>query len=315
MPPALAILWVPGGWSRIIGPCLNGQMRDMIINALRYGQLGNRLLVYAHLIAAAREYGVTLLNPAMCEYAHLFPAIADDVWCRYPPAGAVLKRPSLLTRVCLTQTISRITKLLWAVGLKRYPCGVLRIRYPEQCDLMDATFARLARAKPPLLVSGWEFRSDLLLQKHADQVRTHLQIDSCRRAAIHRLLTTSRESSDVVVGVHIRQGDYAEWEAGRYYYSTHDYYQTMRNIVEQLPGRRVSFLVCSDSHPEPTEFSDLQVHWGSGHIVEDLYGLAETDLVVGPPSTYSGWAAFYGQKPLAILQKPGDVVDVGLLNC
>ena len=100
-------------------------MRDMIINALRYGQLGNRLLVYAHLIAAAREYGVTLLNPAMCEYAHLFPAIADDVWCRYSSAGAVLKRPSLLTRVCLTQTISRITRSLWAVGLKRYPFGVV----------------------------------------------------------------------------------------------------------------------------------------------------------------------------------------------
>ena len=98
-----------------------------------------------------------------------------------------------------------------------------------------------------------------------------MQVDSCRRAAIHRLLTISRENSDVVVGVHIRQGDYAAWEAGRYYYSTHDYYQTMRNIVEQLPGRRVSFLVCSDSQPEPAEFSDLQVHWGSGHIVEDLY--------------------------------------------
>ena len=66
----------------------------------------------------------------------------------------------------------------------------------------------------------------------------------------------------------------------------------MRNIVEQSPGQRVSFLVCSDAQLKPTDFSDLQVRCGSGHIVEDLYGLAETDLVVGPPSTYSGWAAF-----------------------
>ena len=82
---------------------------------------------------------------------------------------------------------------------------------------MGATFVRLARAKPPLLVSGWEFRSLLLLQKHADQVRTHLQLDSRRRAAIRRLLTISRANSDVVVGVHIRQGDYADWKAGCYY--------------------------------------------------------------------------------------------------
>jgi hypothetical protein len=30
----------------------------------------------------------------------------------------------------------------------------------------------------------------------------------------------------------------------------------------------------------------------------DLYSLARCDYVFGPPSTYSQWASFYGNKPL-----------------
>ncbi len=56
----------------------------MIVIARSFGQLGNRLFLYGHFIAAAAEYGVTLANPCFAEYAHLFPSTANDLWCRYP---------------------------------------------------------------------------------------------------------------------------------------------------------------------------------------------------------------------------------------
>ena len=47
----------------------------MMIIGKKYGQLGNRLFLYAHLIAAAEEYGVKLMNPAFAEYADASPEL------------------------------------------------------------------------------------------------------------------------------------------------------------------------------------------------------------------------------------------------
>jgi hypothetical protein len=37
-----------------------------------------------------------------------------------------------------------------------------------------------------------------------------------------------------------------------------------------------------------------------------MYALASCDYIVGPPSTFSLWASFYGQVPLCFLQKPDE---------
>jgi hypothetical protein len=36
---------------------------------------------------------------------------------------------------------------------------------------------------------------------------------------------------------------------------------------------------------------------GPGHFIEDLYALASCDYIIGPPSTFSQWASFYGNVP------------------
>ena len=59
---------------------MNGSSLVIVI-VRNFGQLGNRLLLSAHLIAAAREYGVTLVNPSFAEYAQYFPSTASD-WPR-----------------------------------------------------------------------------------------------------------------------------------------------------------------------------------------------------------------------------------------
>ena len=40
----------------------------------------------------------------------------------------------------------------------------------------------------------------------------------------------------------------------------------------------------------------------------DLYGLAACDYIIGPPSTYSHWASFWGKGPL----RPLDSSDLQL---
>ena len=39
-----------------------------------------------------------------------------------------------------------------------------------------------------------------------------------------------------------------------------------------------------------------------GYPVENLYSLSKCDFLVGPPSSYIGWSAFYGNKPLLTIE-------------
>lgn len=55
-------------------------------------------------------------------------------------------------------------------------------------------------------------------------------------------------------------------------------------------------------------FAGFQATFGSGDTVEDLYALAECDYLIGPPSTFTVWASFYGNVPLCHVHRPDAVL-------
>ena len=286
----------------------------MIIIARNYGQLGNRLFLYGQFLAAAREYSVELANPSFAEYAHLFPSTESDLWCRYPVSTKPpTANPKTWQRRSLAKAVYLGTKTLSLAGLRQYPFHVIRIRGEESFDLGGEEFASAVRSGRHILASGWLFRSQHLFQKHAAVVRHHFRLPDNNRAAVDRLMRDLRQDSDVVIGIHIRHGDYATFMDGRYYYSLDQYAALMHRVVEQLSGQRVKFLVCSNANWIPEIFDGLDVTPGTGHITEDMYALAETDLIFGPPSTYTGWAAFYGEKPLLFMENADPDFDANQL--
>lgn len=285
----------------------------MIVIARNYGQLGNRLFLYGHLIAAAEEYGVELANPSFVEYAHLFPATASNLWCRYPNFSTGNIAPPTWQRYAFAKAIQFGTKALSVTGLRNYPFRVIRIRGEQSCDLAAEEFASAARGKRHVLVSGWLFRSDSLFQKHASVVRRHFTLPKANQSSVDRLIGRLRNEADIVVGIHIRHGDYATFMDGRYFYSLEQYASMMRRIIDQLPNQRVKFLVCSNADCVPGVFDGLDVTQGTGHITEDMYALAETDMMFGPPSTYTGWASFYGERPVTFMETADQSFDASAL--
>jgi hypothetical protein len=83
----------------------------------------------------------------------------------------------------------------------------------------------------------------------------------------------------------------------------------MRELAGQFPGRKVSFLICSDEPRNEAEFPGLSVGPGPGSAVGDLNALARCDYIMGPPSTYTQWASFYGNKPLLLLKDSQDRLE------
>ena len=49
---------------------------------------------------------------------------------------------------------------------------------------------------------------------------------------------------------------------------------------------------------------DLKCFSGPRTVIGDLIALSKCDLILGPPSTFSGWAAWYGKVPIHFLENP-----------
>jgi hypothetical protein len=272
----------------------------MIVVTGNYGQLGNRLVVFAHLIAAAREHGLRIANPAFWPYATYFENTSHDAWCRFPVQRTWVTSPraGCVLNSVLDHVRPWVRKLRNRTGALPPLLRTLEIGWDRACDLDGPVFLDLARRPGLLLIRGWRFRAMQSLQRHAETVRQFFRPAEAHRQAVTQLSDAVRERGDVVVGVHIRQGDYRNFLGSRFYFDAGDYAALMEHLTDLFPHRRVAFLVCSNVPQPSAAFANLDVTFGTGHEAEDLYALAACDYLAGPPSTYTLWASFYGGIPL-----------------
>jgi hypothetical protein len=119
----------------------------------------------------------------------------------------------------------------------------------------------------------------------------------------------SLSPADITVGIHLRRGDYRTYLGGKYFYPLEVYEQCMRETVRLFPGKTLRFIVCSNEQAMPVAPAACALHAGPGHFIEDLYTLAACDYLIGPPSTFSQWASFYGSVPLCKLESSDQRVE------
>lgn len=267
----------------------------MIVIVDKVGQLGNRLFHFAHFIAFAETYGVRVANPGFDDFARYFPVFSDDVLCRFPTVRSPIPVTERTSRLAFSvfERVARSPRRL---------VPVVSLGPGETCDLRSASFRRQAE-RPLLLVSGWQFRDSESFSEHAELLRRLFTPSGRHRAAADRVVLAARRG-DVLVGVHIRHQDYATYAGGRHFHPLDAYARMMDRLGALFDGRDVRLLVCSDDPANPAALAGGQVTPGPGHLVEDLYALAQCDYIVGPPSTYSAWASFYGKVPLLHFEDP-----------
>ena len=124
-----------------------------------------------------------------------------------------------------------------------------------------------------------------------------------RRAT--QMMTEIRQEADLVIGVHIRHGDYKTFYDGRYYYTLEEFHQFMLRIQALYKDKQVAFFISSNETFSPDIFENCRCYrFGkepSGDIL-DLYTLSLCDRIIGPWSTYSRWASFIGEVPLCFIE-------------
>ena len=274
----------------------------MVIIANQNGQLCNRLFFFSYFIANAIEHEYKVVNLCFGKYLPFFQTTTDNSFFGLPVSVRITES-RFLDRLIL-KGLNHTVTARWFPGI-----DVLRNAQSEYYDLETPAYLQLTR-RPLLLIKGWLFRDEKNLKKYRSELRKIFEPVASYSAEIQKIFSRLRADFDVIIGIHIRRGDYDEWEGGKYYYDWQVYYGKMREMAEviQRGGQTCGFFIASNEMVDELLFSGLNAHIAQRHMIVDLYGLAECDYIIGPPSTFSYWAAFYGQKPILELKDPQTTV-------
>ncbi len=268
----------------------------MIVVDGSYGGLCNQMFTFANLIAFAAEHDLLVVNPMFSEQASSFEYFNKTPACGFPKSK--IKRLVFPSFLFHHRTV-------------RYACKVLRRGFPtcqvhlgekQELDLDNMGNQQTARLASAALsvVSGFYFVGHQTFARHAELIREVFKPVSIIRAGVTDVLKKARRDVDVLVGVHVRQGDYRTFRNGLSFFTSQEYLDVMRKVVMLFPDKKIGFVVCSNEKQDGN-FSELQVTPGPGDPLGDLYSLAGCDYIIGPGSTFTQWASFYGSVPRYVM--------------
>jgi len=268
----------------------------IFIIASRTGQLGNRICLFAHFIAYAIEHNILIVNPAFYNYAEFFQTTGQDVFCRYPEKASLIKGNQFIRHIFHATILALVKVRLFKVVDVNMESVPLLPKHEYSLETQD--FENSIQTNNFVVFKGWSFRSNKNCIKHADLIRDYFKPAKENAVNVFKLIRKSRETCDILVGIHIRHGDYKEFLDGKHYYSIENYVNLMRQFSSLFLDKKVKFLICSNASFNSEDFLGIDTVLSTNHIIEDMYALAECDYIIGPPSTYTTWASFYGKVPL-----------------
>lgn len=278
----------------------------MVIIASKEGQLANRIWHASSFMVNALEHNYRVIHPFFDDYYTFF---SENLKRNETPIRFWGKRKTraysifqklliFLVRVFLKL---RITKLPF-FEIIRYE-GYAQEQRPF--DLNDESFVKKAKSKL-VLVYGWLFRDAANQKKHRQQLVVTWTPDKHYRENVERYFKEYTKDHSLLIGVHLRRGDYKKFEGGKWYFTPEQYYQKIKEVagLNIFKDKKIAFIICTNekgiSLPGTEYFTIFNEE---RHFIEDLYLLAKCDYIIGPPSTFSIWASFYGHTPLYMIRE------------
>jgi hypothetical protein len=277
--------------------------RHLII-ANKTGQVGNRLVLYAHMLAAGYERGWRVLNPSFGEYADLFVGTRG----RLATVGPELPNARHIARA-ERQAFYRLNRVGYEAAKLLHRLPGSGVGWAKAADVLHYDLDELLtraehRGWRVVFTQNYHFRQHAWVARHAARIKPRFVPVEPHRGSAEARVAEARTRGAVLVGVHIRHGDYRHHLGGKFFYHVPQYVALMRQLVALHAPRAVSFLVCSNAQHQADDFADLTVTPGPSHLASDLHALSLCDVIVGPPSSFSAWAAFAGGARHHMVEDP-----------
>lgn len=153
---------------------------------------------------------------------------------------------------------------------------------------------------------GWNTRTDTrYLKATKPQLQQIFRPKDEITSKAEKLIANMKKEYDMVVGVHIRRGDYATWNDGKFFYTLEEYHMFMLRLKNTYKDKKIGFFISSNENFTIDIFKECNcARFGkeSSGAILDLYTLSICDRIIGPFSSYSRWASFIGNVPLCFIE-------------
>ena len=239
-------------------------------------QMCNNLLQYAHVYAWGRAHGRKVISMRFSYKYQYF-------------------------KICHTNLTGFGWYLLakYAAALKLLPTASFK---DADCD-QKALEQKMLRHRH-IVVSGWNVRFYDHFLKYREEICELFRIDEQYTLPVDEAMKAAEAGEKGVrLGVHIRRGDYAHWQYGKFCFSDEVYARHI-NQFATLHSEETIHVYLSTNDPEVSAETyqqlcpKVRIHLLQGSAPEDLYMLSACDYVMGPPSTFSLVASMYRDIPL-----------------
>ena len=155
---------------------------------------------------------------------------------------------------------------------------------------------------------------DLFLQ-YKQEILSLFAFDEGIERTIKAVLKTSKGGDVIRLGVHIRRGDYATWQNGKFFYDDQQMIKLIRQFILLHSDKRVIVYICGNDpklnkQAYGTAFGQDNVVFPQGNPGEDLCLLSHCDYLMGAPSTFTLVASMYHDTPLYWIKDADEPVRI-----
>jgi hypothetical protein len=273
----------------------------MIIIISKEGQLCNRLFHFAHQISYAIETGQIIWHPFFNEFSNYFPNLS----------GRGINKVKIYL---WSNSVIRVLMSLSSSILNFFSTSIIhRYIFSDGAEIiLSEQYSK--PYKKILFCHGWLLRDYKNFAKHADTLKLLFEFRSEVILNTEKILKHLKSDKSQVIGLHIRRGDYLNWEGGKHFYTDEQYSVFLRKLTDLMTfeGKKIKFIIFSNEALSNTSpLLKYSPFVANGTAIEDLSLLSRCDYIVGPPSSYSSWASFIGNTPLLHIKNAKQNFSIG----
>lgn len=268
------------------------------------GELANQLWNFISIYAYALHSGATVSNPSFFEYHQYFKFLTNEssvtrffsFWFK----GAIRRR---------AHPINQFWRRLYSFYAKVMTAMHRNAICSSQNETSAVTYLPPSAdfevpANRTVYFKGWLFRNPKGLVQYGAQLREAFRPSAAIEARVVKVMRDLYSEGKTILGIHIRQGDYATFKDGAYLIPP----ARMKVIVDAYLEQRglardtVVLFIASDGPVAPDIFSEYSTYFSKENAVTDIFLLAACDAVIGSNSSFGHFASWYGNVPHIVAQ-------------
>jgi hypothetical protein len=241
----------------------------MVVIVRSFGNHSNRLFQNLHIEAFCIEHKIPFFNATMFDMARLFRFKYNYF---------------LAISIIVFFKVTKYFKLIHYIEFS----DIHQLEYYKQNLLLGRSGL--------LFVGGWEFRDYEAISNQFELLKNKYCIIKSNKS--FSLICDKIKDYEIVLGVHIRRGDFKTWCGGKYYFDDSTYRRFVNDFIKIQNGKKIFVIYFSDNKLDPSSLNcptEYIISKNAYYIDYKLMG--KCTYLIGPPSTFSPWASFLYNVP------------------